>query len=191
MRDSSIGIMPPLESELNQSINDMIKDDREIGAFRVEGYYEDIDFPQQIIHANIKYYEQLSSNLKKTIIEEGGYISDKARVKAPVYVGKNSYIGDNVIINNPLFVSENTRIDNGAIIEGGIIGNNTLIENYCYIRAVIGNHAKIGHGAEVFGVFLIRSILYITPKQLVLQVKIQILVQLRLLVHGDSIARNN
>ncbi len=45
MRDSSIGIMPPLESELNQSINDMIKDDREIGAFRVEGYYEDIDFP--------------------------------------------------------------------------------------------------------------------------------------------------
>jgi len=152
MRDSSIGIMPPLESELNQSINDMIEDNRRIEAFKVKGYYEDIDFPWQIIHANIKYYEYLSSNLKDTVIEEGGYISDKAKVKAPVYLGKNSYIGDNVVVTNPLFVGENTRIDNGALLEGGIIGDNTLIENYCYVRAVVGNRVKIGHGAEVFGV---------------------------------------
>ena len=152
MKDSTIGIMPPLESELNQSINDMINEKKKIKGFEIKGYYEDVDFPWQIIYANLKYYQFLSSTLKNIIIDEGGYVSEKARIKAPIYVGKNSYIGDNVLITKPLFLGKNTRIDNGATVDGGIIGDDTVIENYSYTRAVIGNNVKIGHGAEVFGV---------------------------------------
>ncbi|HDJ89544.1 MAG TPA: hypothetical protein ENG40_02490 [Thermoprotei archaeon] len=91
-------------------------------------------------------------NIRETRVGKNSYISDRADIRAPIFMGENSYIGDRVVVKAPLFLGNNSRIDNGAIIEGGIIGDNTVIENYCYVKAVVGNHVRIGHAAEVFGV---------------------------------------
>jgi len=157
MRSSSIGIMPPMEAELAQSVNDMASSSRVVAAVNVEGYYEDVDFPWSILRANMKYYRHLASRMERNILHGDARISEGARIQAPVYMEDGSYIGDNVVVRQPVFIGGNTCIDNGAVIEGGIIGDNTIVEDYCYVKAVIGNLVKIGHAAEVFGVVFDRT----------------------------------
>lgn len=152
MRDSLIGIMPPQEAELAQSVSDMAKAGRAVRGVAVRDFIVDLDFPWDIISANMAYYEHMASKLSENTIGRGSYISEKADVRAPVVLGDNSYIGDRVVIKGKVFVGDNSRIDNGAVVEGGIIGNNTVLEDYCYVHAVVGNNVRIGHGAEVFGV---------------------------------------
>ncbi len=152
MRNSEIGIMPPLEAELIQSISDMIKQGKAVYGVRAKEYLVDVDFPWDILYANREYYEYLAKSIKETKLGRNAYISDKADIRAPVVLGDNSYIGDRVVVKRPLFVGNNSRIDNGAIISRGIIGNNTIVENYCYVEAILGNNVKVGHAAEVFGV---------------------------------------
>ncbi len=157
MRNSSIGIMPPMEAELAQSVDDMASSGRRVAAVAVEGYYEDVDFPWSILRANMGYYRYMASKLERNVLRGDARISETAKVQAPVYMEEGSYIGDNVVVRQPVFIGRNTCIDNGAVLEGGIIGDNTLVEDYCYVKAVVGSHVKIGHAAEVFGVVFDRT----------------------------------
>jgi len=152
MRSSVIGIMPPIEAELNQSISEMIRDGKEVLAIEVQEYFEDLDFPWNILHANMKYYKHIAKDLRSSKIGKDVEISEKAVIKAPIVVGDCSKIGDNVVITKPTFIGRNSRVDHGAIIEGGMIGDNTVVEKYCEVRAILGNNVRVGHAAEVFGV---------------------------------------
>lgn len=157
MRSSSVGVMPPLEAELAQSVDFMAASGRTVAAVEVEGYYEDVDFPWSILHANMEYYEYMASRLKENILRRDARISSRAKIKAPVYVGEGSYIGDGVVVSRPLFMGRDSHIDNGVVVEGGMVGDNTILENYCYVKAVVGSHVRIGHAAEVFGVVFDRT----------------------------------
>ncbi|HDH07049.1 MAG TPA: hypothetical protein ENF87_01640 [Thermoproteales archaeon] len=152
MRSVTIGIMPPLEAELNQSVAEMIEDGKKVLAVEVVDYFEDVDKPWEIIYANMKYYEFKARRLKESVIGKNAYISDKAVVKAPVYLEEGAYIGDNVVINAPTFLEKGAKVDNGAIIDGAIIGKYSRVERYSEVRAVIGKNVRIGHAAEVCGV---------------------------------------
>jgi len=160
MRNSAIAVMPPLEVELNQSVNEMVDENKEVLATEVKGFFEDLDFPWNILRANRKYYEYLAKSFKENRIGKNVKISPKAVIKAPIAIGENSEIGDGVVIKSPMFIGENTRIDRGAILGRGIIGDNTIVENYCQVSAILGSHVRIGHAAEVSGIVFDKT--YIT-----------------------------
>ncbi|MGB9809706.1 MAG: sugar phosphate nucleotidyltransferase, partial [Caldanaerobacter sp.] len=155
MKNVCVGVMPPKESELEQSIQMMIDDGEEIIGVEVEGYYVDIDKPWHIVEANRVKANELFSSFTENIIEENVYIDSTATIQGKIRIGKGSKIGKNVIIKGDVWIGENSEINYGAIIgDKVIIGNNTLITDYAKISSysVIGDKNRIGYNAEIDGI---------------------------------------
>ncbi|NPV80953.1 MAG: NTP transferase domain-containing protein [Firmicutes bacterium] len=162
-RNVPVGMMPPVESEIGDSIQAMIEAGVDVGAVETQGYFVDLDKPWHILEATMALGRYRSAALKESSIHPTARISDKAEIKGHVVIGENSVIGPRTVINGNLWVGKDTIIDNGPILGGGVvIGDGCIIDDYCKINdgSVVGNRCKVRHGAELSGVIMDNVYLY-------------------------------
>ncbi len=157
-----VGGMPPPESEIAQSMQLMIDDDREVLAVQTEGFLVDVDKPWHVLEANNRLVGSLAAQVTEDRIAAGAKISDAAEINGHVVLGKNSVIGPRVVIDGTLIAGANNTITNGAILHGNIfVGDQCRISDYCDVDSTaIGNRCIIGHGAEMSGVLFDKVYLY-------------------------------
>ncbi|HID07967.1 MAG TPA: NDP-sugar synthase, partial [Armatimonadetes bacterium] len=134
MTSVPVGGMPPIESELAQSIQMMLEDGREVRAVKCTDFLIDVDKPWHILEATHYVLEQMAQQLDESIIAPSAKISDSAEINAPIVLGDGCVIGNRVVINGPIWVDANTQITNGAILRGhNAFGRNCRIRDYCLV----------------------------------------------------------
>jgi len=163
MTQVPVGGMPPLEAELAQSLQTLIDDGEEVLAVEVDGYLVDMDKPWHILEANRRVLDEMSRNLRESVIHPTARIHDGAEIKGFVVLGEGSEIGNRVVLEGNVFIGKHTRVVNGAIVGKAVaIGHQTRVSDYCLIGAysVVGNRCIVGHGAELDGVMFDGAYLY-------------------------------
>lgn len=160
MRSVPVGGMPPMESDLAQSLNDW---PAEIAAVRAVDFVVDMDKPWHVLVANTRWAACRTACMTENRLHPSARIDDGAEINGFVEAGENSVIGKRVIASGNLVVGANTRVVNGAILQGAaVIGAGCRISDYCLLSAntVVGNHCIIGHGAELDGTMFDGAYLY-------------------------------
>lgn len=155
MLSVNVGAMPQQEAELEQSLQLLVEQGKNIYIFSTEDGVVDIDKPWHIMEANQMIIENEVGTAASSHIPSSTSIHSSADILGNVILGENVKIGKNVCIKGNAVIGDGTIIDNGAVIEQNvIIGYRCTIENYCKIGSfsVIGNHNCIGHCAEFQGV---------------------------------------
>jgi len=157
-----VGGMPPVESEVAQSVQVMLDDGRAVLAVPTAEFFVDVDKPWHILEANRRLIDYLAKRIDRDEIADGASISDAAEIVGHVVLGKNSVIGPRVVVKGTLIAGANNNITNGAILHGNIlVGNQCRISDYCDVGgSAIGNRCIIGHGAEMSGVMMDKVYLY-------------------------------
>lgn len=149
--------MPPLESELAESLSRALQTGETIHAVEAEGLFVDIDKPWHLLDANSALLKHLGERLGENQIAEGAVIEDGAKIAGYVVMGEGSLIGGDVKIKGNLWLGENARIVDGAIIGDNVsIGSGSVIREYCRIEpgSAIGNRCVVGHCAEFGGLMM-------------------------------------
>jgi len=161
--DIEVGMMPPIEENLEIALSDFMKDGGTISLTETEDFCLDLDKPWHILQANAAMCRTLTGELTANVLAEGASIDETARISGFVKLGKNSRIGNNVTIKGNVIVGENTIVENGAIFAGNaVVGDNSSLSNYCYIDddTVVGNKCVINHCAEISGAIMDTVYLY-------------------------------
>lgn len=157
MKRVPVGGMPPVESEIAQSLQMMIDEGAEVLAVETTSYFVDLDKPWHILEANHRVIEAMSHEITENIIPVSARIHDGAEIEGKVVLGENSVIGNRVVVRGNLWLGDNAGVVNGAIIEGSaVIGAETKVRDYCQIggHSTLGARGVYGHGAEFSGVAL-------------------------------------
>jgi NDP-sugar pyrophosphorylase family protein len=152
-----VGGMPPVESEIAQSLQMMIDEQADALAVETSGYFVDLDKPWHILEANHHVIQSMSTGLSENIIPASARIHDGAEIEGHVHLGENAIIGNRVAVRGDLWLGDNASVTNGAIIEGSAaIGSGTRVRDYCQIggHSSLGARGVYGHGAEFSGVAL-------------------------------------
>ncbi len=155
MRSVQVGMMPPVEAELAQSVQMMIEGDEEVQAIEVPGFAVDLDKPWHLIEATVHVVREMSERLDGSIIHPSAKISDGAEVTGNIVVGENCVIGKGVVIQGHAWIGSGTSITTGAILRGhNIIGRNCKVRDYCLLgsNSVLGDGCILGHAAEFDGI---------------------------------------
>lgn len=146
-----VGVGSPFESFIEESLNEIIKEGKEINVIMANEPIFDCDKPWHALEANAYMANKLCEQLTKNYFSEGSFIDDTARVEGYVQLGTNSKIGHNVWIKGNVIIGDNTIIDNGVILEGYIIiGDECTLYNHCKVHShtVIGHRNKFDQGFE-------------------------------------------
>lgn len=162
-RHVSVGGMPPIESEVAESVQLMIEEGKEILAVPTVDFFVDVDKPWHILDANRRAADYIFRNLEADRIHPSARISKKAELGGRVVIGENSVIGDGVQTEGPIWIGRDTSITRGATVGGStVIGDDCRLFQYCEVGggSVIGDHCRIGHGAEFSGVMFDRVCAY-------------------------------
>jgi bifunctional UDP-N-acetylglucosamine pyrophosphorylase/glucosamine-1-phosphate N-acetyltransferase len=152
-----VGGMPPVESEIAQSLQLMIDEGVQVLAVETVGYHVDLDKPWHILEANAAVIEAMSASLEGNVIPASCRIHDGAEINGRVVLGEGCTLGNRVVIGGDLWLGTGGSILNGAILEGStVVGDKTVVQNYCQIggHSSLGSHGHYGHGAEFSGVAL-------------------------------------
>jgi len=158
-----VGGMPPLESEIAQSLQMMVDDGASVLTVETEGYHVDLDKPWHILQANHSVIQAMHSadppdaDAEGNVIPPSARIHDGAELHGRVVLGENCEIGNRVVAHGDLWLADGARVTNGAILEGPVVvGRDTTVENYCQIggHSSLGARGYYGHGAEFSGVAL-------------------------------------
>jgi len=162
-RSVPVGGMPPVESELAQSVQLMIDEGACVRAVVAEGPLVDIDKPWHVHEATCRVLHHNASAPGGSRIGEGSSVSDGAEVCGRLFLGRDCRIGNRVVIRGDVWLEDGTSVENGAIIDGPFAaGRNARIRDYCTIGAgsAIGDECIVAHGAELWGVLFDRVYLY-------------------------------
>ncbi len=157
MKSVEVGVMPPFESELAQSVELYRSEGGAVHVVSAEGPVIDIDKPWHILSANYAWLEHAAKKLGKNEIHPTAEVHVTMDIDGHLVVGEGSYIGPDVKIKGDLWVGKNTRIIDGAILGGKTsIGDNCIIREYCRIgdHSTIGHNCVVGHCAEFEGVLM-------------------------------------
>ena len=152
-----VGGMPPVESEIAQSLQMMIDERSDVLAVETGGYFVDLDKPWHILEANHRVIEAMSQQIAENVIPATARIHDGAEIEGKVVLGDNAVIGNRVVVRGNVWLGDNASVINGAIIEGSsVIGAETKVRDYCQIggHSTLGARGVYGHGAEFSGVAL-------------------------------------
>lgn len=158
-----VGGMPPVESELAASLQQLIEEGREVLAVETTDFHVDIDKPWHILEANAAFLDYISRRLEKSQIHPTARISEKAEIAGKIVVGENSVIGGGVHIEGNLWLGADSTITRGAIVGANtMVGDRSRLRDYCWVfgNAVIGDRCIVQHGAEFGGVAFNRVYLY-------------------------------
>lgn len=157
MHQVPVGGMPPLDSEIAQSLQTMLDDGKEVGAVEAKEYLVDLDKPWHILQANARLIDAMKRAPFETIVPTSSKIHDGAEIEGRVVLGENCTIGNRVVVRGDLWLADGAQVLNGAIIDGSaIIGPGTIVRDYCQIggHSTLGARGVYGHGAEFDGVAL-------------------------------------
>jgi bifunctional UDP-N-acetylglucosamine pyrophosphorylase/glucosamine-1-phosphate N-acetyltransferase len=152
-----VGGMPPLETEIAQSLQQMIDEGERPLALTATGYYVDLDKPWHILEANHAVIDDLSASLSGDVVAGSAQIHDGAEIQGQVVAGEHAVIGNRVVVGGDVWLGKGARLENGAILEGSVVvGPGTVVKNYCQIggHSALGARGVYGHGAEFSGVAL-------------------------------------
>lgn len=155
MRSVQVGVMPPVEAELAQSLQMMIECGEEVQAVEAFGFAVDLDKPWHLIEATMHVVREMSSRLERSIIHPSAKVSDGAEVMGNIVVEDNCVIGKGVVIQGDAWIGSGTSITTGAILRGrNIIGRNCRVRDYCLLgsNSVLGDGCILGHAAEFDGI---------------------------------------
>lgn len=157
MRQVQVGGMPPLESEIAQSLQMMVDEGVEVATVEAQGYLIDLDKPWHILEANTRLITAMREQLTESIIPASAKIHDGADIEGKIILGENCTIGNRVAVRGDLWMADGAQLLNGAILDGNVIvGAKTFVRDYCLIGGdtTLGAHGIYGHGAEFDGVAL-------------------------------------
>ena len=152
-----VGGMPPLESEIAQSLQEMIDEGETVLAVEAPGYHVDLDKPWHILEANHRVIEAMAAELGESVIAPSARIHDGAELHGRVVLGEHAEIGNRVVAHGDLWLADGARVTNGAILQGpSVVGQGTTVRDYCQIggHSSLGARGFYGHGAEFGGVAL-------------------------------------
>ncbi|MHA1617188.1 MAG: sugar phosphate nucleotidyltransferase [Candidatus Njordarchaeales archaeon] len=151
-----VGVMPPKEYFLEESMAMMIDDGEEILAVEPSNFIVDVDKPWHILEANKEYLKYIGERLEKDLIDPEAEVSERAEIYGHIVIGKNSKIGPNTVIRGNAFIGANANIEHCIIGENVVIGDYARIGEYCKIwpQTSIGKRTRILHLAEVEGVIM-------------------------------------
>ena len=163
MKQVPVGGMPPLESEIAQSLQMMLDEGESILAVKTVGHHVDLDKLWHILEANRVVIEAMGhadipgADGEGHIIPASARIHDGAEIHGRLVLGENAVIGNRVVARGDLWLADNASVTNGAILEGPVVvGRNTTVKDYCQIggQSSLGARGYYGHGAEFSGVAL-------------------------------------
>lgn len=153
---------PDSDSDFGKNIiPQMLKDDRNMWAYRFEGYWRDVGTVQAFWESNMDLISRIP---QFNLFDPMWKIYTPNPVKPAHYIGPNGNIKKSIIAegcmiygkvkNSVLFPG--TRVEEGAVIEDSIImsdsyiGKNTCIyQSILSEKVVVGDNVKIGIGANV------------------------------------------
>ena len=149
-----VGGMPPLESEMGQSLQMALDEGQTILAVETVGYHVDVDKPWHILEANEVAIDGLCARREGDAIQPGrdvipasARVHDGAEIHGRLVLGENAVIGNRVVVRGDLWLGDGATVDNGAILEGpSVIGRQAIVRDYC----LIGSHSSLG-GHGIYG----------------------------------------
>ena len=157
MTSVEVGVMPPPESELAQSVELYRRSGGTVHVVTAKGPIVDLDKPWDILAANNAWLDYASLRSSGNEIHPSAKVHPEAAIEGRIVVGEGSVIGRDVKIKGDCWVGKNTRIVDGAIVYGKTcIGDDCVIREYCQIEehTMIGHGCVVGHCAEFSGVLM-------------------------------------
>jgi NDP-sugar pyrophosphorylase family protein len=151
----NVGMMPPMEPQLEQSLQMMIEGGLDVRAHCVTHSAVDMDKPWHLMEASHLILQDEVCTLSASRIPESTKIDPSSQISGHVVLGENVVIGRNVLIQGNAVIGDGSVLENGAIIGANtVIGKHCRISDYCKIgsMSVIGDHNRIGHCAEFEGI---------------------------------------
>ncbi|MDP6125666.1 MAG: nucleotidyl transferase, partial [Candidatus Latescibacteria bacterium] len=156
-----VGGMPSPETDLAQTLQEMINSGVEVLATETDGYHIDIDKPWHILEANEDVATHMSANLEASVIPVSATVSEAAEIHGKIVLGENAVIGPRAVIKGDVWLGDRSQINNGPMVGGPtIIGADTRVSDYCQLSGVVGPRCVVGHGAEMSGLMMEKTYLY-------------------------------
>ena len=145
------------ELEITDALDNLLKQNDNIGYETITDYWKDTGTPEDIIHANGEILKKQFHEGKEDtniIYGEGSKIESNVNIHGPVLVGKNchissSSIGPNVSVGNNTIIS-GSSIEHSIIMENCEINSTTKIKN-----SIIANNSKIKDEEGIKKTFLL------------------------------------
>ncbi|EHP86140.1 bifunctional UDP-N-acetylglucosamine diphosphorylase/glucosamine-1-phosphate N-acetyltransferase GlmU [Methanotorris formicicus] len=143
------------EVELTDAIKELTRE-KKIKGIKLNGYWNDIGRPWDILDANKYLLEKIKTNIKgkieenvvikgEVVIEEGAIIKANSVIEGPAIVKKGAIVGPLAYIRPNTVLMENTFVGNSSEIKGSIIMKNTKIPHLSYVGdSIIGENCNFG-----------------------------------------------
>ncbi|ABQ89651.1 sugar phosphate nucleotidyltransferase [Roseiflexus sp. RS-1] len=152
-----VGGMPPVETEIAQSLQMMVDEGETVAVIDAPGFHVDLDKPWHILEANGRVIGAMAAALEGHQIDPTARVHDGADIGGRLVLGPGAVIGNRVVVDGDLWLGAGAKALNGAIVQGhAVIGQGTVVRDYCQIGggSSLGARGVYGHGAEFSGVAL-------------------------------------
>jgi len=127
-------------------------------AVEVEGYWEDVGYPWNLLDANKEFLKRMESDVGeienssingKVYMEKGAKIIG-SHIEGDVYIGKNTIIGPNAYIKGPASIGDNCNIGDSVTVKQSVIFDNVNAKHLAYIGdSIVGNGVNFGSGTQL------------------------------------------
>ncbi len=146
-----VGIAPPHEADLFETVRILIDNDIRVRAFELGCEWYDVDYPWDPLHASHMLARWEAKKLKEGEIYETASIEEGVEIKGKVSIGRNSIIRKGSVIIGPVWIGENVEIKEYTYIVGPVsIGNNACLGPFAKVSAsFLGDDVCIGHAADL------------------------------------------
>ena len=150
------------ELEITDALDNLLKQNDNIGYETITDYWKDTGTPEDIINANAQVLEHICN--QTCIIDRSTNIESDSSVITPSIIGKNCKIdesaqigpnvsiGDNTIISSDVVI-ENSIIMSGCKIDGGLNIKDSIISANCHLRGNNKDKTKkiflLGEGTKI------------------------------------------
>ena len=125
------------ELEITDALDNLLKDNDNIGYEKITDYWKDTGTPEDILHAN-----------GEIIAKHPEYI--RRHNSGQIIIGNNWEIDSNVKIEGPVIIGDNCKILSKATIGPNVsIGNNSIISVSLIENSIIMDNCKINSTTEI------------------------------------------
>jgi glucose-1-phosphate thymidylyltransferase len=150
------------ELEVTDALDNLLKQNDNIGYETITDYWKDTGTPEDIINANAQVLEHICNQAciidKSTNIESGSdivtpsIIGKNCKIDKSARIGPNASIGDNTIISSDVVI-ENSIIMSDCKIDGGLNIRNSIISANCHLHGNNKDKTKklflLGEGTKI------------------------------------------
>jgi len=150
------------ELEITDALDNLLKQNSNIGYETITDYWKDTGTPEDIINANAQVLEHICN--QRYIVDKSTTIGSDRCVITPSIIGKNckidkdaqigpnASIGDNTIISSDVVI-ENSIIMSGCKIDGGLNIKDSIISANCSLHGNNKDKTKklflLGEGTKI------------------------------------------